>query len=358
MTFYIVKQIARHYTKSILGSLCVYKLSRKPIFIFANRRGGSTLLMRMIYSQPGVDYIGEPMDFYNYHPHRQRFPRLYHNRLITLEPDEERLFFDYWRSLLEGRFRLRNQWNPFDPDFSFIVNRLVVKELYAKALMSWFVENFDLDIIYLTRHPVAVARSTQKLRWGSKEASFLENGRFCQEYLSPNQLNYCRGILATGTSLERYVLEWCLENLPALHPRGKRQWLTLTYEELVARPREISQLICSRFDLPAPGRMSQRALQPTRTAWGNSKKLINHLGPGQRGGQWVAEVGEEEIKRVQHMLDIFGIVVYSANDPHPAAELCHFGPLSAATTTRKKKSLTSENFSLQGGRARVPNRWA
>ncbi len=277
--------------------------------------------MRMIYSQPGVDYIGEPMDFYNYHPHRQRLPRLYHNRLITLEPDEERLFFDYWRSLLEGRFRLRNQWNPFDPDFSFIVNRLVVKELYAKALMSWFVENFDLDIIYLTRHPVAVARSTQKLRWGSKEASFLEN-------------------------------------LPALHPRGKRQWLTLTYEELVARPREISQLICSRFDLPAPGRMSQRALQPTRTAWGNSKKLINHLGPGQRGGQWVAEVGEEEIKRVQHMLDIFGIVVYSANDPHPAAELCHFGPLSAATTTRKKKSLTSENFSLQGGRARVPNRWA
>lgn len=328
MSVYALKNVVRHHIKAALGRFCIYRLSKKPIFIFAYRRGGSTLLMRMLYSQPGLDYIGEPLDFYNYHPHRHRLPQPYQNRFISLEPCEEKLFFDYWKDLLAGRCRLKNQWNVFDPDFSFYVDRLVIKELYAKPLIDWFCECFDVGVIYLIRHPVPLALSILRNRtWGNKVETFLGNTYFRETFLDGDKEMFCRHILASGSPLQQHVLEWCLENLYPLSVYRQRPWLFLTYEELVLRPRQVSSLICSRFDLPDAEHMHKTVLRPTRTAWGNSKNDIRTLGPAHRSGRWVTEVTPQEVERVRRMLEVFEIKAYEAHKPYPARELCHFGPL-------------------------------
>ena len=69
-----IKDTLKLIAKQTLGRLCIYKLTEKPIFIFANRRGGSTLAMEMIYSQPGVDCVGKPRNLWRYHPYFNWLP--------------------------------------------------------------------------------------------------------------------------------------------------------------------------------------------------------------------------------------------------------------------------------------------
>ncbi len=193
--------------------------------------------------------------------------------------------------------------------------------------MDWFAKHFDIDIIYLLRHPVPTILSTRKLGWGHKTSSFLDDRDFVRSFLNPARAEYCRTILAQGDPLQLYTLEWCLENLPALRIYRKRPWLTLTYEELVLRPREISRMICSRLGLPDPERMSGQALRPTSTARGSSRGEIRAAGPGNRSGSWLTQVSAVELETVEDILRKFGVKEYEANDAFPADELCHFGPL-------------------------------
>ena len=64
-----LKEVLKSVGIAALGQLHVYKLRKKPIFIFATRRGGSTLAMAMIASQPGVDFCSEPLTLWRAHPH-------------------------------------------------------------------------------------------------------------------------------------------------------------------------------------------------------------------------------------------------------------------------------------------------
>ncbi|SFM80649.1 hypothetical protein [Thermodesulforhabdus norvegica] len=153
------KDMLKAFSKQTLGRLCIYRLTEKPIFIFANRRGGSTLVMEMIYSQPGVDYIAQPLDLWQLHPHFNRLPHPLRSKFIALKEEEEERLAKYFTDLLAGRIRLRNQWRIFDRNFSFLVNRLVVKVCNAHALIDWFNEHFDIHCLYLIRHPIATALS-------------------------------------------------------------------------------------------------------------------------------------------------------------------------------------------------------
>lgn len=319
--------------KAGLGRIAIYRLSKKPIFIFSNRRGGSTLLMDMIYSQPGIDYISEPLNFWRYHPHYQRLPHPYLSKFISLETSEEKLLLRYFKDLLAGHCRLRNQWNIFNWDYSFHVNRLVVKLLSGKALIDWFFNNFDIEIIYLIRHPIPVSLSIIKCGWGNTADAFLENNYFRKSFLDGDKEVFCRDILTSGSSLERYVLEWCLENLYPLSVYRQRPWLILTYEELVLRPHQLSELICSRFDLPNPKRMYETVLRPTKTSWRESRNSIRMEGPGQRAIQWSTQVDKRELNQIKNIFHVFELKAYSAYNPFPSDELCHFGPLISEKNT-------------------------
>lgn len=313
--------------KQSLGRLRVYKLTNKPIFIFANRRGGSTLMMEMIYSQPRVDYVAQPLDLWQLHPHFDQLPHPLRSKFITLKGEEEERLAKYFTDLLAGRIRLRNQWRIFDRNFSFLVNRLVIKICNAHALIDWFNEHFDIHCLYLVRHPIATALSIINRGWGNDAGAYLRNEEFCREQLNPDQVVFGWYIFKHGTQLQRYVLEWCLENFVPLQLFQQRPWLTVTYEELVIRPKEISELICRRFDLPNSEQMWKVVLKPSRTTTQDSKRVIQRRGPRALVDRWMQKVSDKEIAEVQEVLNTFGIRVYKADSPFPHRELCHFGAL-------------------------------
>ena len=326
--YYYWYNFIREQLASFFRLITVYELSKKPIFIFATRRGGSTLMMKLIYSQPGVDYIDLPLNLLNYHPYKNKIPRPpMKNRFIHLKQDEEQMLIDYFNHLLEGRYMLRNQCNIFDPDFSFRVNRLVIRELMAKTLIDWFSKNFDIEIIYLLRHPIPTALSNIKFGWETTADAFLRNDYFCKNLLDEDKKTFGSNILKNGSPLEVYTMEWCLDNLYPLTVCKKRPWLTITYEELILHPKEMSNLICSRFDLPDPKHMYKTLLIPTSTAPRKSREDMHKKGQKYLIERWLSQMEQKDLKKIDTLLKTFEIKAYNAYTPYPAKELCHFGSL-------------------------------
>jgi len=323
-----LRERSQRWIKQKFQSLHLQRHSfKKPIFIFSTRRSGSTLLTEMIYSQKGLNYSGQPLDLWKYHPYREYLPQPYLYQFISLEPEEEQMLQDFFCQLLDGQIKINSQWNIFNPSYSFIVDRLVVKLLNTKPLIDWFTQRFDIEPVYLLRHPIPSALSTIRRRWGCVAGAFLKDDSFCRTYLDENQVNECCRILERGSDLQKHVLEWGLDNLVPLSIYDQRPWLTLTYEELIARPGPVCRLLADRHDLPDPERMHQRIARPSRTALSHSKTDITEKGSQYLLRRWLDEVDPETARGAMSILqDLLDIRVYRHDSPYPAPELCHFGP--------------------------------
>lgn len=322
------KDYMKTLVRYLLGQLHIYRISQKPILIFSSRRGGSTLLMEMIASQPHIDYCYEPLNFWRkLHPHFADLPHPYGGRFLTLSEEDEQRLKRYFENIISGKIKVFNSWNIFDSKHSIFVKRVVIKILFANALIDWFSKTFNSNIIWLIRHPVAFALSCIKLKWGDDIEVFLSNDKFLQ-YLSKDQLKVAMRIRNSDSNFERLVLEWCLENLYPLRVFRERSWLTLTYEELIMRPKQISELICQYCNLPDPEGMSKIVHRPSSTTFlGQSKESIQKMNFYELLQRWLKEVPESELNRIQEVLDVFDIWVYNAFNPWPHPQICHFGPL-------------------------------
>ena len=313
--------------KVLVGFLCIIRPKERPIFIFSTRRSGSTLLMRLIHSQPGVDYIDEPLNLWRLHPHPHRLPHPPFGYFLTLSNAQGEKLYRYFQDLLRGKARFRHRGNLLDPGRTFIVRRLVIKNINATPLIDWFAEKFDADIVYLVRHPGAIAESIMRKGWKSAAQAYLSSEVYLERHLNSEQIRLARSVLARGSPFQQGVLEWCLDNLYPLSVWRERPWLTLSYEELVLRPRKVVGLLCERLRLPEPERMLKVFRLPSRTASVDSKRLVQVEGPERLVTRWRERVDKAELERMDEVLTAFGVEVYNAYSPYPAESLCHFGPL-------------------------------
>ena len=195
------------------------------------------------------------------------------------------------------------------------------------CVIDWFGTHFDIDIIYQIRHPIPFSLSVIGRGWGNVARAYLENERFCSEHLDAELVEFGWRVMEHGTPLQRYVLEWCLENIQPLRLFQQRPWLTLTYEEIVLRPKEISELICSRLGLPDPERMREVVLEASRTTTQHSRRTIREKGSDALVDKWMREIDPSDAAKVGEVLQAFGIWTYEALSTWPHPELCHFGPL-------------------------------
>lgn len=315
--------LARRMITHWLGHLPRYRLRERPIFIFTMRRSGSTLLLRMFYSQPGYDYINEPLNLWLPHPHFFCLPHPPLGEFITLTPKEEARFAAFFDALLSGRLRLHNQWNPFHPYYSFVVRRLVVKFLNASTFMDWFARRYDADIVYFTRHPLAVAESIVRMGWARIADAYLDNPWFRETYLGDGRERLARDILARGSPYQIFVLEWCLKNAHMLRVWREVGAMLVTYEALLTRAGEVIDRLAARLNLPAPERMARDLAWPSRTAASTTRDLIARAGPRALTARWRERVPQEEIARAQEILDAFGVTLYRADSVDPMEDFVH-----------------------------------
>jgi hypothetical protein len=304
-----------------------YRPSGRPhIFLFSTRRSGSTLLRDILYSQPGFNYIDQPFDFTHrqYNPYQRYLPQVKASQFVSLTEEEKLLVEDYMNKLLNRKYVVRSQWQIKGGNYQWIWDRFVVKILNAKPLIKWFQDTWreKAIIVYMTRHPIANALSVMRRDWELSAEAHLTNRSFVEENISDELYAFSRDIQKKGTTLEKHVLDWCLENLVPLRLWERSPWFTISYEKIVSQPEIAIRRICKHFGLPDRTRMLETINRPTRTAFSSSED-IRLQGAQARLSKWLKEVDEQDLHDISVIFDRFQLGLYKVDDPFPLAQFDH-----------------------------------
>jgi hypothetical protein len=240
---------------------------------------------------------------------------------VQLTKPELHLVENYFNRLLARHYVVRSQWRLWSKSYHWVWNRYVVKELNAKALMPWFEHTWSqrAKIVYMTRHPLASAASTLQKKWQHTAGIFLHSPEFCRQYLDTAMAQLSQQIIEGGSGLEKFVLDWCLENLVPSRLWQSSSWLTVSYEALVSDPLAACQRICSRLDLPDLDRMVQVAGIPSPTATKASRQQIEERGAHSRLDAWMREIAPGELAKLSRILDTFQIGLYNVHSCYAQA---------------------------------------
>lgn len=205
---------------------------------------------------------------------------------------------------------------------------VAIKLIRANLMLDWMAKCFDIDILFVLRHPCAVIESKMRLDQAARDTGLIDNEgdwdpyiqleqymgdeRFKQDFISP----YLDGVHSLElTQVEANAVIWCLENGPVLRKgQGPKRCLAC-YETMVERGDEEWRRIGDELDisgivdqslLAVP---SQQASQDFRGADSVTAKLC----------RWQDRLDPQDKERIEYVLQLFGIDIYSAFEPMPKA---------------------------------------
>ncbi|RKZ93466.1 MAG: hypothetical protein DRR19_01080 [Candidatus Parabeggiatoa sp. nov. 1] len=318
-----IKSVLKQLMKEIIWSRCRHKKGEKrDICCFSTRRGGSTWFMEIIGVNRGIRYLNQPFSIYSavssHHIHL--LPKTDYGEFIHLDKNQLEELKRFCKALFAGHVVVNTPWRIWQHEFDFRSSRLVLKIVVAKAMIDWFDSEFDVDIVYSTRHPIPVSLSIIRNGWGLTVQAYLKNRTFMEKYLTETQINFCWDVLKKGTLLEQHVLNWTLENLVPLkllaqHP----DWIYVSYEKTLLEPEVVIEDLAFRLDLEDIERMKKIANIPSLSTKHLSTKQVRSLLLGHTRTpeqtqflieRWKKDVSPDEEKRAMEILEKLEAPVY------------------------------------------------
>lgn len=147
-------------------------------------------------------------------------------------------------------------------------------------------------------------------------------------YLTSDIIDCCELILSKGSTLEKYVATWCLENivpLKELSDLNQDRWTILPYDEFVINKLVIIDLLKEKLKL-ASDQPFYQVDKPSQTV--RDKKTFQNIVNNDENkrnnyllAKWMDEIKNETKIRVQKIFDTFGYEIYNAYEPFPSKEI-------------------------------------
>jgi hypothetical protein len=300
----------------------------QPICLFATRRGGSTWLTELIAANRGVRPLDQPLDLMTGSltpAHYRSMPKYAYGELVGLDDEELDHLAAYVELLLSGALPVNAPVKFWRRDYDFVSHRLVLKILAAKALIDWFDQRFDIDVVYLPRHPIPQALSCIRNGWTLTAKAYLRSPRFVAEWLDDDVAAWGEALLRDGTPLEQFVLNWGLENLVPLRLLPERpQWTVVSYEECVVEPEAVVDRITDQLHLPDRRAMLDVVRRPSGSSRRSTEETRGRISVGDRVGLvggWRRHVRADEERAAFQVLDRLGISYYRPGEDQPRLAL-------------------------------------
>lgn len=300
-----------------------FRPAKKPIFLYASRRSGSTLLMQVICANRGVMFSDQPFGLYSISTANiNRLAVFAYSQIACPDDDESAILRNYCQGLLDGRIRANNPWKFWSRDFHFFNDRICLKITDAKALIDWFDQQFEVQTVVLIRHPVAQALSVANNHWLTTGKGLLKNAGFVEQWLTAEQESMCWDLYRHGTELEGRIVDWALENLVPLSLLPDRPaWLFVSYEELIVHAQVVIDYLAKELQLADPQAMVRQVAKPSRSVRHTSNAELQRSNHQRNQDRlidgWRAKIGTDELRACFRILDRFGIDLYEPNTSLP-----------------------------------------
>jgi hypothetical protein len=225
---------------------------------------------------------------------------------------------NYFQGLCDGRYRFLNP-SPFVPNYKPVTNRLLAKILHGgEGQIARLAERCNARVVLLLRHPIPVSLSREVY---PRLDAFLESDY--SNYFSPDELDYGRHILRSGSDLEKGVLDWSLQNAVPLRS-VQEDWLVISYEELVLRPGPVIGRLADSLALRDQHRLEVNLAKPSATVRKSDAATIAMFDDGRAERdpwwlvtRWREKVDEDEERRLMEIPARFGIDCYRFGEALP-----------------------------------------
>jgi len=200
---------------------------RNTIFLAGTGRSGTTWLSNIINYRNEYRYLFEPF-------HSKKVPlcsHFYYRQYLRPDNDESSFLLPA-EKILSGA--IRNSWiDRFNKKF-FCTKRLV-KDIRTNLMLKWIKVHFpEIKLIFLMRHPGAVAISRIKQNWVTDLSTFLSQPLLMDDYLN----EFKKDIEKADTQFEKSIFLWCIENYVPLKQLSDNDFHLIFYEHLVLNPEE------------------------------------------------------------------------------------------------------------------------
>jgi hypothetical protein len=277
-----------------------------PLLVISIPRSGSSWVGEVLGLAPNAMYLREPINlsymkdhpdgrsFFEVQPHN--VPNEYHTAAEAafsgLPAFPSRIIYD------KSQWSLRTRSSKYP----------VIKEINPLAL-EWMISNFHPRVIFLVRHPAAVANSFHKMGW---------MGRQFEERLTPSTLHsldfkyqsYTRSFWAEFGALQAYTLRLTLNTLA-----GYDDHMIIKYEDLCMDPLQRFRDLYKFADLHWESRVEDQIIarsedvHPHPTGKGGSFRLSRKM-----MYKWKDEMDANSLKELKEAYLSFDPVYYRSDE--------------------------------------------
>jgi hypothetical protein len=293
------REWARRLRARVLSGLYVdlNRDYRNTIFLAGSGRSGTTWVSDIINYKDEYRYVFEP-----FHPEKVEICRHFRHKQYLRPEDRREEFLHPAQTILSGA--LRSRWaDRFHSNF--VSERRLIKDIRANLMLGWIRANFpEMLMVFLLRHPCAVANSKIKLGWKPDVNDLLSQKELVGDFLEPFEDE----MRSAKTDFERHVFSWCVETYVPLSQLKHGEVHLAFYENLSENPEgEVGRLfdfMGKDFDKSIFERMKKPSLLSREgSAVLSSERLAD---------SWRKHVTAAQLERTIEILRLFGLdAVYS-----------------------------------------------
>ena len=300
-----LKNIVYKFTQSF----CNFNPSEN-IIIFSDPRGGSTWISEIIQKIPKTAVLWEPLHLAEV----DNFGKLNFGWRQYIPENEDwpqaKMAFD---EVFRGELLTHWTCQVTSPLELIKSERMIVKFVRGNAMIPWLtkVYNFKFVPLLLLRHPFAVVAS--QLNYGAWDYNYSEfqipECPFNEIYVEHEEF-----LSTLHTKAESLVATWCITNrIPLESERNNLDWITIYYEDLITSPKQELERLFGRWKMEIPDGVIENVNQPSST----TKEATFSISIDQQLSKWMDSFDDEQIIKLQRILDYFSIKVYSKDSLYP-----------------------------------------
>jgi hypothetical protein len=255
-------------------------------------RSGTTWLAELLNAANEYRYMYEP-----FNREQVSVCHFFGLRQYLRPDDNDPRFIAAASRIFSGR--IRNGWVD-QYNRALVAQRRLIKDVRSNLMLKWVHDHFpSMKIIFVLRHPCAVALSKVRLGWRiDLKKAFLDQHLLVADYLTP----FIDLIAGAKSEFEQHVVAWCIENLvPLRQLSGPDVHLTL-YDELVRDPEHELRSICGYLGKPFSFSMLRQFHHfSTTSKRSNRSDIVPGIEP------WRKYLGKQELAYAKEVVHSFGL---------------------------------------------------
>lgn len=225
-----------------------------------------------------------------------------------IRPDSNNKYYlEIAHKILSGN--IRNEWvDRYNK--RFFCNKRLIKEIRANFFLKWIKCNFpSIPIIFIIRHPCAVAHSRIKLGWKTYLEDILAQEDLVRDYL----IDHIEDIKSTTSNFEKQIYLWCIENYVPMKQFKKGEIYSIFYEHLCLNPEEEVKRLFTWLGQEYNSKVKQAMKTPSPM----SKKHSAIVTGDSLVSNWKKDIGEDQVSNAMRIMERFELNRLYGESPYP-----------------------------------------